>query len=109
VTKAFNTIEATHLQSGARPAGSTDRIALAVAGDDDRTKSKAMALIDEIGFDAVDAGTIAESWRQQPSSPGYLKDYDVKRVRSALAKASPKRQPEWSATPNSPGTYGSPA
>ncbi|WP_281409549.1 NADPH-dependent F420 reductase [Rhizobium ruizarguesonis] len=109
VIKAFNTIEATHLQPGARPAGSTDRIALAVAVDDDRTKSKAMALIDEIGFDAVDAGTIAESWRQQPGSPGYLKDFDVKGLRTALAKASPERQPEWSVTPNSPGTYSSPA
>jgi predicted dinucleotide-binding enzyme len=109
VIKAFNTIEATHLQPGAKPAGSAGRIALAVAGDDARTKSKAMALIDGIGFDAVDAGTIAESWRQQPGSPGYLKDYDVKGVRRALAEANPERQPEWRATPNSPGTYESPA
>jgi 8-hydroxy-5-deazaflavin:NADPH oxidoreductase len=109
VIKAFNTIEATHLQPGAKPAGSADRIALAVAGDDAGTKSRAMALIDGIGFDAVDAGTIAESWRQQPGSPGYLKDYDVKGVRRALAEASAERQPEWRATPNSPGTYDSPA
>lgn len=109
VIKAFNTIEATHLQPGAKSAGSADRIALAVAGDDARTKAKAMALIDGIGFDAVDAGTIAESWRQQPGSPGYLKDYDVKGVRRALAEASAERQPEWRATPNSPGTYESPA
>jgi len=109
VIKAFNTIVAPHLQAGGKPAGSAGRIALAVAGDDARTKSKAMALIDGIGFDAVDAGTIAESWRQQPGSPGYLKDYDVKGVRRALAEASPERQPEWRATPNSPGTFDSPA
>ncbi len=109
VIKAFNTIEATHLQPGARPAGAADRIALAVAGDDTRAKSKAMALIDGIGFDAVDAGAIAESWRQQPGSPGYLKDFDVEGVRRALAEANPERQPEWRATPNSPGTYESPA
>lgn len=107
--KAFNTIEATHLQPGAEAAGSADRIALAVAGDDIGTESKAMALIDWIGFDAVDGGTIAESWRQQPGSPGYLKDYGVQGVRSALAEANPERQPEWRATPNSPGTYDSPA
>ena len=53
-------------------------VALAVAGDAARSKSKAMALIDGIGFDAVDAGVIAQSWRQQPGSPGYLQDYDVK-------------------------------
>ncbi len=109
VIKAFNTIEATHLQPGAKPAGSAGRIALAVAGDDARTKSKAMALIDGVGFDAVDAGGIKESWRQQPGSPGYLKDYDVRGVRRALAEASAERQPEWRATPNSPGTYESPA
>ena len=109
VVKAFNTILAAQLQHGAKPAGAADRIALAVAGDDVGTKSKAIALIDKIGFDAVDAGTIAESWRQQPGSPGYLKDYDVQGVRSALAEANLNRQPEWRATPNSPGTYDSPA
>ena len=109
VIKAFNTIEATHLQPGAKPQGAADRIALAVAGDDPRAKSKAMALIDGIGFDAVDAGVIADSWRQQPGSPGYLKDYDVEGVRRALAEATGERRPEWRATPNSPGTYESPA
>ncbi|HZZ24346.1 MAG TPA: hypothetical protein VFE60_17965 [Roseiarcus sp.] len=68
-----------------------------------------MQLVDEIGFDAVDAGTIEESWRQQPGSPGYLKDYDVQGVRKALSEARKERAPEWRATPNSPGTYASPA
>jgi len=98
-------LKATHLQPAAKPAGDPDRIALAVAGDDAKAKSTAMALIDEIGFEAVDAGSIAESWRQQPGSPCYLKDYDVKGVREALAEATPERKPEWRATPNSPGTY----
>lgn len=100
--KAFNTIYATRLQPGAKPAGFADRIALAVASDDARTKSKAMALIDGIGFDAVDAGAIAESWRQQPGSPGDVQDYDVEGVRSALAEANPERQPEWRARPTVP-------
>ena len=108
VIKAFNTIIARNLQNDGKPAGAPDRIALAVAGDDPKAKTAVMALIDKIGFDAVDAGSIADSWRQQPGSPGYLKDYDVAGVRRALAEATNNRKPEWRATPNSPGTYASP-
>ena len=109
VIKAFNSIISTHLQTGAKPAGTPGRIALAVSGDDARAKATVMALIDGIGFDAVDAGDIAGSWRQQPGSPGYLKDYDVAGVRRALAEATIERKPEWRATPNSPGSYAVPA
>ena len=109
VVKAFNSILADHLQNGGKPAGTPGRIALAVAGDDPRAKATAMALIDGIGFDAVDAGSIADSWRQQPDTPGYLKDYDVAGVRRALAEATPERKPEWRATPNSPGSFEQPA
>ena len=68
-----------------------------------------MGLVDGIGFDAMDAGTIDESWRQQPGSPVYCKDYDVRGVRQALAAAHRERASEWRATPNSPGTYAAPA
>ncbi|CAA9521212.1 MAG: (AJ250023) putative polyketide synthase [uncultured Sphingomonas sp.] len=109
VVKAFNSILADHLQNGGKPAGTPGRIALAVAGDDPTAKATAMALIDGIGFDTVDAGGIADSWRQQPDTPGYLKDYDVAGVRRALAEATPERKPEWRATPNSPGSFEQPA
>ena len=107
--KAFNSILAPHLRENGKPAGAPDRIALAVAGDDPKAKATVMALIDGIGFDTVDAGTIADSWRQQPGSPGYLKDYDVAGVERALAEATAGRTAQWRATPNSPGTYDSPA
>ena len=109
VVKAFNSIYAAHLLENGKPAGTAGRIALAVAGDDPNAKRTVMRLIDEIGFDTVDAGTIAESWRQQPGSPGYCKDYDVDGVRRALGEARRERAPEWRATPMSPGTYESPA
>ena len=109
VIKAFNSIISQHLLENGKPAGSADRIALAVAGDNPRTKATVMGLIDGIGFDAVDADTIEESWRQQPGSPGYLKDYDVTGVRRALAEAKNERKPEWRATPNSPGSFDAPA
>ncbi len=109
VVKVFNTIIAENLLNKGRPGANTGRVALAVAGDDPQAKATVMQLVEEIGFDAVDAGTIQQSWRQQPGSPGYLKDYDVDGVRRALAQATEVRSPEWRATPNSPGTYASPA
>ncbi len=109
VVKAFNNIFAAHLLENGKPAGTPGRIALPVAGDDPNAKAIVMQLIDEIGFDALDAGTIDESWRQQPGSPVYVKDYDVEGTRRALREARKERAPEWRATPNSPGTYASPA
>ncbi|WP_420971106.1 NADPH-dependent F420 reductase [Bradyrhizobium sp. B120] len=109
VVKAFNSIIAGHLLNKGRPAGGVGRVALAVAGDDAQAKATVMRLVEEIGFDAVDAGTIEQSWRQQPGSPGYLKDYDAAGVRRALAEAAGVRTPDWQATPNSPGTFASPA
>ncbi len=101
VVKAFNNIYAQHLQDYGKPAGARDRIALPIAGDDPNAKSVVMKLVDQIGFDAVDAGTIDESWRQQPGSPVYAEDYDADGVRRALAQATAERKPEWRATRNS--------
>jgi DNA-binding transcriptional MerR regulator len=68
-----------------------------------------LRLVEKLGFDAVDAGSLDESWRQQPGTPVYTTDLDVAGVRRALAAASPERTPEWRATPNSPGTFANPA
>jgi predicted dinucleotide-binding enzyme len=108
VVKAFNSIIAQHLLENGRPAGSPDRIALAISGDDAGQKSVVAKLLDDIGFDAVDAGTIAESWRQQPGTPGYLQDFGVTGVRAALQQARPERTAPWTATDASPGTYDAP-
>jgi hypothetical protein len=67
-----------------------------------------MKLVDEIGFDAVDAGSIDDSWRQQPATPVYTGDFDAEGVRAALKKADPARKPEWRATDRSPGTFENP-
>jgi predicted dinucleotide-binding enzyme len=97
VVKAFNNITARHLAALARPAGSPERIALPVAGDEPVAKIIAMSLIDEFGFDAVDAGDLDNSWRQQPGTPVYATDLDKDGVREALAAASPERPAEWRA------------
>ena len=91
VVKAFNTIRAQHLLELGKPAGSPGRIALPVAGDDPNTKRTVMELVDALGFDPIDAGTIDESWRQQPGTPVYAADLDAAGVARALAEASAER------------------
>jgi 8-hydroxy-5-deazaflavin:NADPH oxidoreductase len=109
VVKAFNNIYASHLLERGRPKGTPGRIALPVAADDQRAKDVVMRLVDELGFDPVDAGGLDESWRQQPGTPVYASDYDAAGVRHALSEAGPERRREWRATPNSPGNYARPA
>lgn len=88
VIKAFNNIRAKHLLELGRPKGDPDRIALPVAGDDPRAKDVVMQLVDELGFDPVDAGGLDESWRQQPGTPVFATDLDAEGVRRALAEAT---------------------
>jgi predicted dinucleotide-binding enzyme len=109
VVKAFNNIYARHLLELGRPAGTPGRIALPAAGDDPAAKTVVLGLMDELGFDGVDAGGLDESWRQQPGSPVYAKDFDAAGVRRALSEAKRDRAPEWRATPNSPGSFTAPA
>lgn len=87
VIKAFNNILAYSLAELGRPRGAEDRLAVAVAGDDVDQKQRVMGLVDEIGFDPVDGGTLDESWRQQPSTPSYCCDWDAETMRKALAAA----------------------
>ncbi|MFD9126083.1 NADPH-dependent F420 reductase [Kitasatospora sp. NPDC059571] len=91
VVKAFNGTYAQDLLDRPLPAGDPDRMALPVAGDDEAAKRAVRALIDELGFDTVDAGGLDESWRQQPDSPVYGLRAGVDAVTEALAKASPER------------------
>ena len=108
VIKAFNNIYAEHLLKMGQPKGTPGRIALPVAGDDPAAKATILKLVDELGFDGADAGTLDESWRQQPATPVYCKDFDAEGVRRALSQASKERKPEWRGTANSPGTFENP-
>jgi 8-hydroxy-5-deazaflavin:NADPH oxidoreductase len=105
----FNNIYAEHLLKLGQPKGTPGRIALPVAGDDTRAKAVVLGLIDELGFDGVDAGSLDESWRQQPATPVYCKDFDAAGVRRALSEASKQRKPEWRGTESSPGSFEKPA
>jgi predicted dinucleotide-binding enzyme len=97
VVKVFNNIMYRHLRALARPAGSPERSALTIAGDDADAKATAARFLDDIGYDAVDAGALAESWRFQPGTPAYGGLYgdlsgpgepaDATRVRDLVAAA----------------------
>ncbi|RLK57594.1 hypothetical protein BCL79_2001 [Stenotrophomonas rhizophila] len=89
VIKAFNNILAYTLAELGQPEGTPGRIAAAVAGDDQPAKETVLQLVNQTGFDPVDAGSLAASWRQQPCTPAYCCDYDADAMRVALAKAVP--------------------
>ncbi len=91
VVKAFNNIYARHLLERGKPKGTPGRIALPVAGDEQRAKDVVIRLLDELGFDGVDAGSLDESWRQQPETPVYGTDLDSEGVRRGLKEASRER------------------
>ena len=108
VVKAFNNIYYKHLLSLARPAGAPDRSALPIAGNDAATKATVTAFLDALGYDAVDAGALAEGWRFERDTPAYAVPYftkspsagtrgipdgapaDASALRTALAAARPR-------------------
>ena len=109
VIKAFNNIYAAHLRDLGKPEGTPGRIALPVSGDNAVAKAVVMQLVNEMGFDAVDNGGIDNSWRQQPGTPVYTKDFDLEGLKAGLQKAERARKPQWSGTDKSPGSFERPA
>jgi predicted dinucleotide-binding enzyme len=88
VVKAFNHIYAAELTTHGQPAGSPDRRALAIAGNDARAKTEVAALLDQWGFDTVDVGPLSESWRIQRDTPGYGPRRTTEALRKDLAAAT---------------------
>ena len=108
VVKAYNNVWAHDLLRRGRPRGAGDRIALPIAGDDPQAKAKIMALTNALGFDAVDAGGIDESWRQQPGTPVYTANLDATGTSRVLAEARNERSTDLSGTAASPGSWAAP-
>jgi predicted dinucleotide-binding enzyme len=90
VCKVFNGIFWKHLLDGGLPSGSAGRIALPVAGDDAAGQQIVFDLVNELGFEPVDGGPLAESWRQQPGTPVYGADLAAEAAIQALSAASPE-------------------
>lgn len=94
IAKAWNAIGSASLATKAKSAGSPERIALPVAADRDKDRQVAMALVADSGLDPYDAGTIANSWRQQPGAPAYCTDLTREQMATALATADKDRLPK---------------
>lgn len=95
VVKAFNSIYWNSLLEKGQPAGTPGRVALSAAGDQPEARAKVLDLIDQLGFDPVDAGALEDSWRQQPGTPCYCADLDAPHLKEALAAAEQDRLPEY--------------
>ncbi|MDJ0323818.1 NAD(P)-binding domain-containing protein [Cryobacterium sp. PH31-AA6] len=87
IVKAFNHIYAADLTTDGQPAGSDNRRALVIAGDDTAASATVTALLDEFGFDTVNLGPLAEGWRIQRDTPGYGPRLNASELREATAAA----------------------
>ncbi|MGR4872074.1 NADPH-dependent F420 reductase [Variovorax sp. LARHSF232] len=97
VVKAFNNIFAASLLEKGAPKGAKGRVALPVAGDSPSARAMALRLVDDLGFDPVDAGDLDNSWRQQTGTPAYCKDLDAAALRRAFDEAQRSRIGEYRA------------
>jgi predicted dinucleotide-binding enzyme len=91
VVKTFNHIQAAQIVSDGTPSGTPDRRALAIAGDDQQARDTVAALLDEFGFDVVDAGPLSEGRRFQPGTPAYGSRQNAEQMRANLAAAKRAR------------------
>ncbi len=94
VIKTFNNITADSLRRKGLPKGAKNRIALPVAGDDAPSKRLVMDLVEALGFDAFDAGSLSESWRYQPGTPAYCPDPTIEQLSSLLQRADREKAPK---------------
>jgi predicted dinucleotide-binding enzyme len=88
VVKAFNTVFWERIRDEHKPSGDPDRLGVPVAGDDEDAKRLVFGLVDQIGFDAVDAGSLADSRRQEPGAPVYGNVTNAEGVRDALGSTA---------------------
>lgn len=87
VVKAFNHIYAAQLTTDGLPSGAKNRRGLVIAGNDPEAKATVTRLLDQFGFDAVDAGPLSEGWRIQRDTPGYGPRRTAEELRGDLAAA----------------------
>ena len=90
IVKAFNSIRMEQFERDARPADATDRRAIPIAGDNAEDKRLVAKLIDEMGYDTVDAGALSEGWRFDHGSPVYCKTLSKSELAQQLKATRPE-------------------
>ncbi|WP_257064671.1 NADPH-dependent F420 reductase [Priestia megaterium] len=93
IIKAFNNLLAHTLENEGTPEGTSERIAIAIAGNDLSQKQVIMDVVNELGFDTVDSGSLSDSWRQQPGTPAYCTELTKDELTKALKKANKEKAP----------------
>jgi 8-hydroxy-5-deazaflavin:NADPH oxidoreductase len=93
IIKAFNNLLAYTLEHKGKSEDSSGRIAMAVAGNDPSQKQVVMNVVNDLGFDAVDSGSLSDSWRQQPGTPAYCTELTKDELTKALKKANIEKAP----------------
>ena len=93
LVKVFNNILEYTLKHKGKAASAADRIAISIAGDNEEHKKVVSQLVDQTGFDTVDGGSLAESWRQQPGTPAYCTELNAAALKQALADAEKGKAP----------------
>ncbi|MCK6162591.1 3-hydroxyisobutyrate dehydrogenase [Bacillus sp. NMCC46] len=93
IIKAFNNLLAYTLEHEGKSEDSSGRIAMAVAGNDPTQKYEIMEVVNKLGFDAVDSGSLSDSWRQQPGTPAYCTELTKDDLTKALKKANKEKAP----------------
>lgn len=93
IIKAFNNLLAYTLENEGTPEGTSGRIAMAIAGNDVSQKQIIMDVVNQLGFDTVDNGSLSDSWRQQPGTPAYCTELTKEELTKALEKANKEKAP----------------
>lgn len=93
IIKAFNNLLAHTLENEGTPEGTSGRIAMAIAGNDESQKQIIMDVVNQLGFDTVDSGSLSDSWRQQPGTPAYCTELTKEELTKALEKANKEKAP----------------
>lgn len=93
VIKVFNNLLSYTLEHKGKAAGEEGRVAISIAGDNAEHKRIAAVLVDQVGFDTVDGGSLAESWRQEPGTPAYCTELNAAELKQALAEAQKGKGP----------------
>lgn len=91
--KAFNNLLAYTLENEGTPEGTIGRIAMAIAGNELSQKQTVMDVVNQLGFDTVDGGSLSDSWRQQPGTPAYCTELTKEELTKALKKAKKEKAP----------------